>query len=548
MLPGGRRAFIIALVLLAFGIGLLFSAGAKKEAPNILLILVDDLGYSDVGSYGGEIQTPNIDQLASGGLRFTQAYNSARCWSSRASLLSGYYAQSIRRDTLLGEEHIPYGDRPIWAKLIPQYLEPLGYRSYHSGKWHMDGEPLADGFDRSYSNMNELGFFIGINQELDGKPLPPVENDGEFYETIVTADYAIEFLKDHAANYPDKPFFSYVAFNAPHFPLHALPSDIKFYENRYHVGWDAIRSERFARLRNVGIFSGDLPPLEPEIVPSWNLAEKELKEKVSLGEVGRAVPWETLTGSEQSFQASKMAVHAAMIHRVDMEMGRILEQLRTMEAFENTIIVFLSDNGASAEQIVRGRGHDQAAPVGSSKTYLGLGPGWSSAANTPFRKHKSWNHEGGIATPLIVHWQAGIEERGELRTSPVHVIDILPTILDIVDVQPPAAVAGRQMPPLPGLSLVPEFADDGAVKHEYLWWSHDGNRAIRMGNWKLVADRKSSWELYDLNSDPSEIENVAARYPDKVRELDKTWRTNAGTLKAMALEQSPPVATRSAVD
>ena len=208
-----------------------------------------------------------------------------------------------------------------------------------------------------------------------------------------------------------------------------------------------------------------------------------------------------------------MAVHAAMIHRVDMEMGRILEQLRTMEAFENTIIVFLSDNGASAEQIVRGRGHDQAAPVGSSKTYLGLGPGWSSAANTPFRKHKSWNHEGGIATPLIVHWQAGIEERGELRTSPVHVIDILPTILDIVDVQPPAAIAGRQMPPLPGLSLVPEFADDGAVKHEYLWWSHDGNRAIRMGNWKLVADRKSSWELYDLNSDPSEIENVAARYP-----------------------------------
>ena len=528
------RTLVISLILLFFSIGLLADSGQEKT--NILILLVDDMGFSDVGSYGGEIQTPHIDQLASDGLRFTQAYNTGRCWSSRASLLTGYYAQSIRRDHSLGEESVPYGNRPKWAKLLPMYLKPVGYRSYHSGKWHLDGQPLDNGFDHSYLNMNEVGFFEAINQELDGEQLPATGVDGKFYETIATADYAIAFLKDHEANYSDQPFFSYIAFNAPHFPIHALPVDIEIYKDRYREGWDEIRAERLERMRKLGVFSGDLAPLDPAIVPSWNLTAKELKEQVSRNEINQAIPWDSLTESEKEFQASKMAVHAAMIHRVDIEIGRVLEQIKTMDAFEKTIIIFLSDNGASAEQIIRGRGHDQTAPLGSEKTYLGIGPGWSSAANTPFRLHKSWNHEGGIATPLIVHWPAGISDRGALRASPIHVIDILPTVLELVDVKPPPTVTGVKVPQLPGLSLVSAFSQNGSVKHEYLWWSHDGNRAIRMGDWKLVADRKSSWELYELGTDPSEIENIAFKHPKKVQELEDAWNAHASELKAMALK------------
>ncbi|MEZ5570723.1 MAG: sulfatase-like hydrolase/transferase [Halioglobus sp.] len=421
---------VVICLLLVVMLGLLITLVREENKPNVVIFIVDDMGFSDVGSYGGEIQTPNIDQLAANGLRFTQAYNSARCWASRASLLTGYYAQSIRRDPVMGDEQVPFGDRPAWARLIPQYLKPRGYRAYHSGKWHLDGQPLDNGFDHSYLNMNELGFFIGINQELDGNALPSVEDNGEFYETIATANYAIEFLKDNEAQYSNDPFFAYIAFNAPHFPIHALMEDIEIYKDRYQEGWDAIRQERLERMRKLGIFTGELSPLDPSTVPSWNLSEEELKAQVAKDEVGRAVPWDSLSHSEQAFQARKMAVHAAMVHRVDIEIGRVLAQLKTMGVLDNTVIFFLSDNGASAEQIVRGRGHDKTAQIGSSKSYLGIGPGWSSASNTPFRLHKSWNHEGGIITPLIVQWPDGINTPGALRTSPVHVIDMLPTVLE----------------------------------------------------------------------------------------------------------------------
>ena len=541
------KSIILTFVctLLALSTDALRAEETNNLRPNVLIILADDLGFSDLGSYGGEIQTPNLDSLASEGLRFTQAYNTSRCWPSRASLLTGYYAQSIRRDALTAPEYDPvravptgFAGRPQpWAHFLPDYIKPLGYRSYHSGKWHLPSSPLKGGFDHSYLNDNEIDFFSVTNHQLDGVNLPAIEDGDSFYSTVVTADYAIGFLQAHAAHYSELPFFAYVAFNAPHFPIQALPQDIAVYEDHYLVGWDAIREERMKGLRDLGIANFELPPLEKSIVPDWNLTDEDLRALISPNEVAYAVPWESLSNSEQKFQASKMSVHAAMIHRMDIEIGRIIDQLKEMDALENTVIFFLSDNGASAEQIIRGDGHDPLAPVGSAATYLGIGPGWSTAANTPFRMHKSWVHEGGIATPFIVSWPAGINAHGELRTDPIHLVDVLPTVLDIVNIGPASIQGDSQAPPLQGVSIKPSFFKDGSVKREFLWWNHYGNRAIRMGDWKLVAGRASNWELYDLSQDRSEINNLARIFPEKVKVLEKTWNSYAAEIKALMLQR-----------
>ncbi len=513
----------------------------EAKRPNILLIVADDLGYSDLGCYGGEIQTPNLDRLAGNGLRFTQFYNTARCWSSRASLLSGYYAQAIRRDPLTGnfEPKASKGDRPRWAQLLPAYLKPLGYHSYYSGKWHIDGSALENGFEHSYDSTSVNGFFDATGHREDGVLVPPGPMDGAYYATIATADYAIQHLNEHAAKNPGQPFFEYLAFNAPHFPLHALPEDIAVYKDRYNAGWDVVRKERYERMQKMGINNGTLSPLDPEIIPRWNAKEEVLLKKISPNEVGHAVPWDSLTAGQKAFQAAKMEINAAMVHRMDIEIGRVLKQLEAMGALDNTIIFFLSDNGASAEQIIRGNGHDPAAPLGSEKTFLGIGPGWSSAANTPFRLHKSWNHEGGIATPFIVNWPAGIKAKNELRTNPGHLIDIVPTVLELTGGQQPEMVAGLKVPPLQGKSLVPAFAKDGSVTRDYLWWNHDGHRAIRVGDWKLVANGKSPWELYDLSTDRSETKDRAADFPEKVAELEKAWLQHAAEFNALALQDPP---------
>jgi arylsulfatase len=242
---------------------------------------------------------------------------------------------------------------------------------------------------------------------------------------------------------------------------------------------------------------------------------------------------------QKEFQSAKMSVHAAMIYRMDIEIGRVIDQIKAMGVLDNTMIIFISDNGASAEQIIRETGHDINAVVGSAQSYLGIGPGWSSAANTPLRLHKSWNHEGGISTPFIVQWPAGIKKSGELRSNPGHLIDIVPTILDIVGVKIPATVAGLAVPPLAGKSLVPVFKKDGAMKHEYLWWNHDGNRAIRVGDWKLVADHTKPWELFNLKKDRSETKNLASEYPEKVKELEEIWNSHAQEFNTLS-QQDPP--------
>jgi len=538
----------IFLILTGIAFGFTSVYGAKQKKPNILIIMADDMGYSDAGCYGSEIQTPNLDKLASDGIRFAQFYNTGRCWPSRTSILSGYYPQSIRRDKFsniqLDKDHPVMGNpgvRPRWAQLLPVYLKPLGYRSYVSGKWHIDGEPLKNGFDHSFLTSNEFGFFRSTNDSEDDikQPPVPIASDNSSYSTIRTADFAIKFLKEHAEKYAGKPFFQYLAFHAPHFPLHALTEDIAIYRDRFKTGWDVIRQERYERMKQMGIVNCPLSPLNPETIPSWNFPEAKLKEMIGENEVAYAVPWNSLTPGQKDFQAEKMAVHAAMIHRMDIEIGRVLDQIKSMSVLDNTLIIFISDNGASAEQIIRGDMHDKEAPVGSAKTYLGMGPGWSSAANTPLRLHKSWNHEGGISTPFIVCWPAGIKSKGELRQNPGHLIDVVPTLLEITGVEMPEEVAGLKVPPLPGKSLVPVFKKDNSVKHDYLWWNHEGNRAIRVADWKLVADHSFPWELYDLSTDRSETRNLAGEYPEKVEELEQLWFKHAEEFRVLSKQDLP---------
>jgi len=503
------------------------------KKPNFLVIVVDDMGFSDTGCYGGDIQTPNLDRLAANGLKFTQFYNAGRCWPSRACILTGYYAQEVRRDVSPG---VRQGTRPNWARLLPDLLRPQGYRSYHSGKWHLDGTPTEGGFDRSFDYSDNDHHFL--RDKVCAKiepPLQPVSAEG-YYASCAIADQAIRQLRDHAEHHVDRPFFEYLAFTEPHFPLQALQEDINRYRDHYHEGWDVIRQRRWQRMKTLGLVNCALPKLDSDIVPGWNLKPEVLKKRIGPGEAAWAVPWEQLTAEQKEFQAIKMAIHAAMIDRVDREIGRVLEQLKAMNVYDNTAIFFVSDNGASAEQMIRGNGHDRTAPLGSAATFICLGPGWSSAANTPLRLHKSWVHEGGISTPLIVHWPEGITARGEWRHDVGHLVDLAPTLMELASGQWPETWAGKPVPAHPGRSLVPAFTKDGSVSRDYLWWSHIGNRALRVGDWKLVAKGKTGpWELYDLRTDRCESNNLAAKYPDKVKDLSAWWERSQDEFRAQAL-------------
>jgi arylsulfatase len=519
-------------------------SAAEPTRPNVVVILADDLGYSDLGCYGGEIQTPVLDGLAQNGLRFTQFYNTARCWPSRAALLTGFYAQQVRRDVLPnGPKAGGQGTRPTWARLLPDMLRPLGYRSYHSGKWHVDGPRLAGGFDRSYSLEDHNSFFAPKNHFEDDQKLPPVDPQHPRYVTTMIADHAIQCLQDHAANHRGRPFFSYVAFTAPHFPLHALAEDIAKYRDTYRGGWTVTRDARWQRQQALKLLTGPLSVPERELGPPYHFPDA--LEKLGPGEVNRPLPWNELTAEQRAFQAAKMAIHAAMVDRMDQEIGRIVEQLRAMHAFENTLLLFCSDNGASAEIMVRGNGHDRSAPPGSDPTYLCLGPGWSNVANTPFRRHKTWVHEGGIATPLIVHWPQRITARGQLRHNPGHLIDLVPTILDAVGGQRLETWDGQPIPPAPGKSLVPVFTQDHSVTREYLWWLHENNKAIRVGDWKLVTAANQptkgakAWELYDLSQDRAESHDLAEQMPQKVLELEQLWNKAAQEFLELATRDLP---------
>ena len=524
-----------AALLAWFG---LISAGAA-EKPNILIILADDLGFSDLGCYGGEIATPNLDRLAQNGLRFSQFYNTARCWPTRAALMTGYYAQQVRRDQIPGVPRTGgSGKRPDWAPLLPQLLKPAGYRSYHTGKWHLDGMPIASGFDRSYYLKDQGRYFNPTKHWLDDQPLPAVEKDSGFYATTALADHAISFFQEHAAKHSGQPFFHYLAFAAPHFPLHALPEDIAKYDATYREGWESIREKRYARMRQMEVTGAGLSATERDLGPPY--AFPEAIRKLGTGEVNRPLAWESLTREQQEFQAKKMAIHAAMVDRMDREIGRVIAQIESMGQLDNTLILFLSDNGASAEIMVRDDGHDREAPPGSAATYLCLGPGWSTSCNTPFRRHKTWTHEGGISTPLIVSWPAGIAARGEWRSTPGHVVDLVPTLLGLAEIPALERWAGVSVPPKPGRDIAAVFSADKRIERDSLWWFHDGHRAIRRGDWKLVAPKGQPWELYDLSSDRAEANDLSSAEPDRVAAMERAWNQQLGQAWRMATGETAP--------
>lgn len=522
-----RRSFL----QLAGGAALAQTAQpAPAHRPNFIIILADDLGYSDARCYGGDIDTPNIDRLAAGGLRFTQAYTTARCGPSRSCILTGRYAQQTASDVMTP------GKIPNFTTFLPEYLKPLGYRSYHTGKWHMRHVTGAQGvcFDHSYTMMDELRFFTQNLHLLDGERLPTPEPG--YYSTTAIADYGVRFLQQHARENPNDPFFLHTCFHSPHFPLQAPPEDIDKYNDRFSEGWDTARERKWQRMTRMGLVNCSLAPLEPGMWTQWNTPDAELIAKIGPGEVARAVPWSTLTAEQKKLQRTKMAIHAAMVSRMDAEIGKLLKQVEAMGQLDNTVVLFLSDNGASSEQLIRGDGHDSSAPLGSARTHLGLGPGWASNSNAPFRLHKSWVNEGGIATPFIVHWPKGIHARNQLRHDPCHVVDILPTFVDLAGGKPEAPSG----PSLSGRSLAPAFIKTGTVQRDFLYFNHNHNRAIRAGDWKLIATGDDGpWELYDLGKDRCEQKNVAAGHPEIAARLAAKWKTVDDEFTATR-EAAPP--------
>ena len=538
-----HRLLLAALLLIS---PCVLHAAAYGKKPNIIFILADDLGYSDIGCYGSEIETPQLDSLAKNGVRFTQFYNTARCWPTRAALMTGFYPQQVHRDSLPEVSGGVRGVRQPWAPMLPAFLKTAGYRNYHSGKWHLDGKALDAGFDHSLIMNNGGNFFTSRGSQLDDVSVKPPADESGYYLTIATADHAIGCLKEHAEKFSNQPFFQYIAFHAPHFPLHALPEDIAKYRDRYLGGWDVMRDARFSKQKELGIVNTAISPIERDLGPPY--AYPEIMAKLGDGEVNRPMPWTELNDVQRRFQATKMAIHAAMVDRMDREIGRILAQLKTMGAFENTIIMFASDNGASAEMMVRDGGHDPKAEPGSAATYLCLGPGFSSMCNTPFRRHKTWVHEGGISTPLIVHWPAGITAKNELRHTPAHMIDIVPTALQLAGIEKPKEWKGEPIPAAPGHSLIPAFAKDETIARDSLWWLHEQHRAVRVGDWKLVAVAKQEWELYDLHTDRAEQNNLAAKMPDKVKELEQIWQQQTNAFTELARKTQPEAKQKKAKD
>jgi arylsulfatase len=350
----------------------------------------------------------------------------------------------------------------------------------------------------------------------------PLPEEGSGYEaSVAIVDHAIKYLEEHKKERSEEPFFEYIAFIAPHFPLQALEEDIDQYRDKFLMGWDEIREKRAENRKELGFDAHEINPLEPERFAPWNLSPEELIAQIDPRETGRAIPWNELTEDQQELQATKMAIHAAMVSRMDREVGRYVEALKRLGYFENTIIFLCSDNGASTEIMNRADKHTMGALAGSADTYFCLGPGWSSAANTPFRLHKTWVHEGGIATPMVVHWPLGIEEQNAFRNMPSHIIDIAPTLLELAGIDPAELDARAEAP---GISLVPFLSEDLQMERDPLFFHHENKKALRHGKWKITTiEDGGPWELYDLSVDRGETRNLAEEHPEKLRELVQLW-------------------------
>jgi arylsulfatase A-like enzyme len=501
--------------------------------PNVVLVLVDDMGFSDIGCYGGEVDTPNLDRLARLGVRFSQFYNTARCSPSRASLLTGLHPHQTGIGILTNDDRPRGYSGTINGRCvtIAEALKTAGYTTCLSGKWHLSSEmrepcdawPTRRGFDRFFGTLTGCGSFFAPGTLTRGEA--NAEHEAQrpgFYYTDAITEEACDFVREQSR--PDAgPFFLYLAYTAPHWPLHAREQDIAKYDGSFDVGWDLLRERRMQRLRDEGLLDeGTVPSERDPTQPAWSDAE------------------------HKAWQVRRMQVYAAQVDRVDKGVGRVLQELVRAGRLDDTLILFLSDNGASSEtlplvelerfkqrsDILRrytrdGRevhiGNDPAVMPGGENTYASYGRAWANLSNTPFRYYKQWTHEGGIATPLIAHWPAGQLSAGSIVRRPCQLTDVLPTILDAAGVAYPSTYRGRQILPCEGRSLLPALRGKSSPDGT-LYWEHTGNAAIRRGRWKLVREHPHAWELYDMTSDRCELNDLAAAHPDIVRELDAAWQ------------------------
>lgn len=485
-------------------------AAAAGQRPNIAIILVDDMGFSDIGCYGSEIPTPNLDKLATNGLRFTQFYNTGRCCPTRASLLTGLYPHQAGVGHTVTDRKQPgyQGNLNDRCVTIAEVLRGAGYRTAMAGKWHVTKFVQATNETEKANWPRQRGFdhYFGVLQGTANyfrpKPLTRenevIEAPGDgFYTTDAFVDNAIRFLD---AGDPSKPFFLYLAFNAPHFPLMAPTNEIARFRGKYKIGWDKLREQRRARQIELGI-----------VDKAWPLSPRSPEVKA----------WDTLASEEQDRFDHLMAIYAAVVAHMDAAVGRLVEALRQRGALDNTLILFLSDNGGNAESGPDGRYNGQ--PPGSEDSNIYCGQSWATLENTPFRRYKHFNHEGGISTPFIVHWPARISSGGQLRFQPGHLIDLMPTCVELAGATYPKEVRGKAVLPMEGRSLVPAF-ENKPIQRDALFWEHEGNAAVRVGNAKLVRlGRNGPWELYDLKTDRTEQHDLALTRPERVKELAAKW-------------------------
>lgn len=544
---------IFYFVVVAFALGSCqindSSAEGKGGRPNIILIMADDLGFSDLGCYGGEISTPALDGLAENGLRFTQFYNASRCCPSRAALLTGLYPHQAGIGRMTADQKLPgyRGRLNEYTVTIAEVLKNAGYNTAMAGKWHIsntkarDNEeqlkwlahqeqygnfgdtasfPTSRGFDKYFGNIwGVVDYFDPFSLVSGSEPVKSVPEN--YYHTIAIGDTAISYLEEFSKD--EDPFFLYIAHTAPHWPLHALPEDIKKYENTYKAGWETIRKNRYEKMLRIGLFDQSTAPLSESMFPDKK--------------------WEN--NPDTAFDARAMAVHAAMVDRMDQTIGKLVEKLKETGEYDNTVIMFLSDNGASSERPSKyGPGFDRAGslrngeqvafPVdkdvlpGSQTVHAGIGPEWANVSNTPFRYWKSKEYEGGITTPFIIHWPKGLTQKGIITDQPGHITDIMATCLDLAGVVYPETFQGREITPLAGQSLVPVIKGGERKPHDQIFWEHIGSSALRKGDWKIVRlNNKEAWELYDLSTDRTETRNLAKTYPEKVKELDELYERMA---------------------
>jgi arylsulfatase A-like enzyme len=555
--------FALLIALAASSVALFASAASSlcvaADQPNIIVILSDDMGYSDIGCYGSEIETPNLDGLAENGLRFTQFYNTGRCCPTRGSLLTGLYPHQSGIGWMMTDRgHDGYrGDLNNNCQTMAEALKPAGYATYGVGKWHVtkhvqpDGPkhnwPRQRGFDRFYGTITGAGsFFDPGTLTRDNQNITPTTDSEykpeQYYYTDAISDNAASYINDHCEQNADQPFFMYVTYTAAHWPMHALEKDIAKYKGRYNDGYASVRNRRARRVVELGLVSEACEPAP--LIGDWESFE------------------------HKAWESRCMEVYAAMVDSMDQGIGRIVDSLEENKELDNTLIVFMQDNGGCQETV--GRRGDFQRPVAASMrkiphyeirldvipkqnragvptltgpgimpgpedTYIAYGLNWANVSNTPFREYKHFVHEGGISTPLIAHWPAGIKRKGELDHQPGHLIDIMATCVDLAGAKYPKMVDDNAIKPLEGTSLRPAFAGESLNRNQPLFWEHEGNRAIRDGDWKLVAKENKPWELYDLKTDRSETHDLSAEKPELAKELAAKWDAYAARANVLPL-------------